>query len=630
MSIFKKIKTKSGQSLVEVLIATAVGIIFVLGTTIIANFALKSRQDSEKNQVLASLSKELLDNVKIFADANWHNIDTLATTSANHYYLNTSTSSFTAVSGEQNIVISSTTYTRYFYLDDVYRDGSGQIVESGGTLDPSTKKVTVVYGIQGSTPKSISIYVTRSKNNVFVQTDWSGGSGQTGPITSSNEKFETSGNLKIDEKGRISLNLVTQNNVYLKAIEGYNYRIYSISQTSDGGYIAGGYTSSDEAGSYDVFIVKLNSSGNIEWSKTIGGSNNDYINSISQTPDGGYIAGGSTQSYGAGLTDGFIIKLNSSGNIEWSKTIGGSSDDYISSISKTSDGGYIAGGNTTSYGAGTSDALIIKLNSSGNIEWSKAIGGSSSDYIYPISQTPDGGYIAGGNTTSYGAGLTDFFIIKLNSSGNIEWSKTIGGSNFDEFSFMSQTSDGGYIVGGRTLSYGAGSRDAFIIKLNSSGNIEWSKAIGSSNSEYIYSISQTSDGGYIAGGYIYSSGTASYYAFIIKLNSSGNIEWSKEIGDSNNYYIYSISQTSDGGYIAGGWTGSYFGTGSANAFIIKLDSYGNTLDCTNIQAINPSSASPTPTVTSPSPTVTSPSPTVTSPSPSSTSPSPQESNACQM
>jgi type II secretory pathway pseudopilin PulG len=204
----QKIKFLKGQSLVEILIAISIGIIFVLAIFIYLNFFLKSRQDSEKNQVLASLSKELLDNVKIFADANWHNIDTLATTSANHYYLNTSTSSFTAVSGEQNIVISSTTYTRYFYLDDVYRDGSGQIVQSGGTLDPSTKKVTVVYGIQGSTPKSISIYVTRSKNNVFVQTDWSGGSGQTGPITSSNEKFETSSLIDFyDFPGKIKLKL---------------------------------------------------------------------------------------------------------------------------------------------------------------------------------------------------------------------------------------------------------------------------------------------------------------------------------------------------------------------------------------------------------------------------------------
>jgi hypothetical protein len=578
MSIFKKIKTKSGQSLVEVLIATAVGIIFVLGATVIANFALKSRQDSEKNQVLASLSKELLDNVKIFADANWHNIDTLATTSANHYYLNTSTSSFTAVSGEQNILISSTTYTRYFYLDDVYRDGSGQIVESGGTLDPSTKKVTVVYGVEGSTPKSISIYVTRSKNNVFVQTDWSGGSGQTGPITSSNEKFETSGNLKIDEKGRISLNLATQNNTYLKAI---------------------------------------------------GGSSDDPIFSISQTSDGGYIAGGWTYSYEAGGVNSFIIKLNSLGNIEWSKAIGGSSDDEIYSISQTSDGGYIAVGNTLSYGAGSWDAFIIKLNSLGNIEWFKTIGGSSSDSIYSISQTSDGGYIAGGWTLNYGAGSWDAFIIKLNSSGNIEWSKAIGGSDYDYIYSISQTSDGGYIAGGRTLNYGAGSWDAFIIKLNSSGNIEWSKAIGGSDYDYIYSISQTSDGGYIVGGSTQSYGAGNWDAFIIKLNSSGNIEWSKAIGGSNIDEIASIFPTSDGGYIAGGWTRSY-GAGGYDAFIIKLDSYGNASSCTNIQAINPQISSISPTVTSPSPTVTSPSPSSTSPSPTVTSPSPQESNACQM
>jgi type II secretory pathway pseudopilin PulG len=188
-----KIKiNNAGQSLVEILVAVAVGIIFILGTVIVINFALKSGKDIEKVQTATSLAKGLLDNVKIFADSNWHNIDTLATTSANHYYLNTTSSPFTAVSGDENILVSTTTYTRYFYVEDVYRDGSGQITESGGTLDPSTKKVTVVYGWLGSNPKSISVYITRSKNNIFIQTDWSGGGGQLGPITSSNEKFDTS------------------------------------------------------------------------------------------------------------------------------------------------------------------------------------------------------------------------------------------------------------------------------------------------------------------------------------------------------------------------------------------------------------------------------------------------------
>ncbi len=188
----KKIKNNLGQSLIEILIAISVGIIFLLGTIIVANFALKSGEDTQKIQASTVLAKELMDNIKIFADSDWHNIYNLATTSANHYYLNTTSTPFSAVSGEENLTVGTTTYIRYFYIDDVYRDSSGQIVSSGGIFDPSTKKVTVVYGWLGSTPRLISFYITRSKNNVFVQTDWSGGGGQTGPITSTNNKFDTS------------------------------------------------------------------------------------------------------------------------------------------------------------------------------------------------------------------------------------------------------------------------------------------------------------------------------------------------------------------------------------------------------------------------------------------------------
>jgi hypothetical protein len=415
-------------------------------------------------------------------------------------------------------------------------------------------------------------------------------------------------------------------NTFIKVIGGLNTDyIYSIYPASDGGYIAFGATKSYGAGNWDGLIIKFNSLGNIQWSKTIGGSNDDYIWPIYQTSDGGYIAGGWTTSYGAGDSDAFIIKLNSSGNIQWFKTIGGSSADNILSISQTSDGGYIAGGFTYSYGTG-GDAFIIKLNSSGNIEWSKAIGDLGISFI---SQTSDGGYIAGGNTSSYGAGNWDAFIIKLNSSGNIQWSKTIGGSSYDVIASISQASDGGYIAGGYTQSYvSVGSEgDAFIIKLNSSGNIEWSKVIGGLYDDYIDFIYQTSDGGYIAVGGTVSYGAGNNDGLIVKLNSSGNMEWSKTIGGIGEEEATHILQILSDGYIVVGVINTY-GAGDFDGFIAKLDSSGNISNCSNIQSVNPQISSISPTVTSPSPTVNSISPTVTSPSPTVTSPSFQISNIC--
>jgi type II secretory pathway pseudopilin PulG len=177
------------------------------------------------------------------------------------------------------------------------------------------------------------------------------------------------------------------------------------------------------------------------------------------------------------------------------KTIGGSFDDMAHSIQQTSDGGYIVAGESAS------DFLIVKLNSSGNIQWAKTIGGTDYDYAYSIQQTSDGGYMVAG--WSYISSIyADFLIIKLDSLGNIqwEWAKTIDGSGYDEAFSIQQTSDGGYIVAGSSASFSS-SWDSLIIKLNSSGNIQWAKTIGGTNDDIAYSIQQTSDGGYIVAGY---------------------------------------------------------------------------------------------------------------------------------
>jgi hypothetical protein len=362
---------------------------------------------------------------------------------------------------------------------------------------------------------------------------------------------------------------------------------YSIQQTSDGGYIIAGGTYSFGAGGSDAFIVKLDSLGNVTWAKTIGGAYNDVAYSIQQTSDGGYIIAGGTYSFGAGGSDAFIVKLDSLGNVTWAKTIGGADDDWPYSIQQTSDGGYIIAGKTYSFGAGGSDAFIVKLDSLGNVTWAKTIGGAYFDVAYSIQQTSDGGYII----TGYMDGA---FIVKLNSSGNVTWAKTIGEVYFySPFAYsIQQTSDGGYImVVGR-----------YIVKLDFSGNLSWAKEI-LYLFDYAYSIQQTSDGGYI----IAAGKTDSFDAggsndvFIVKLNSSGNVTWAKTIGGVYFYiWPYSIQQTSDGGYIIAGYTSA-----EGDAFVIKLDSSGNIPGCSYISSVSPTVLSQSPTVSSSSPTVSS-------------------------
>jgi uncharacterized delta-60 repeat protein len=260
-----------------------------------------------------------------------------------------------------------------------------------------------------------------------------------------------------------------------------------------------------------------------KWQKTYGGSSDDWANSIQQTSDGGYIVAGGTNSFGAGGGgDFYIIKLDASGNKVWEKTYGGSSSDWASSIQQTSDGGYIVAGETSSFGAGNGDFYIIKLDANGNKIWEKTYGGSSHDWASSIQQTSDGGYIVAGRTNSFGAGYDDFYIIKLDANGNKIWEKTYGGSSSDWAYSIQQTSDGGYIVAGETKSFGAGEYDCYIIKLDANGNKVWEKTYGGSSSDWANSIQQTTDGGYIVAGDTSSFGAGSYDFYIIKLDANGN------------------------------------------------------------------------------------------------------------
>ncbi len=182
----------TGQSLIEILVALGVGAILIIAGTGVIIPSLRANTQADKVQVSSAFGKELLENVRVFSEGDWHNIYNLNKTSSNHYYLTTSTSPFLVISGDENIRLATTTYTRYFYVDNVGRDAGGSIQSSGGTDDPSTQKLTVVYGWSGGPTSSFSTYLTRFRNNVFNQTDWSGGSGQDGPITNANSKFSAS------------------------------------------------------------------------------------------------------------------------------------------------------------------------------------------------------------------------------------------------------------------------------------------------------------------------------------------------------------------------------------------------------------------------------------------------------
>ncbi len=402
----------------------------------------------------------------------------------------------------------------------------------------------------------------------------------------------------------------------------YDYA-YSVQQTSDGGYIVAGYTGSFGAGGWDIFLIKTYANGNVQWAKTYGGIDFDFAYSVQQTSDGGYIVAGDTRSFGAGYYDIFLIKTDANGNVQWAKTYGGTNDDRASSVQQTSDGGYIVAGHTFSFGAGSYDIFLIKTDANGNVIWAKTYGGTDYDWASSVQQTSDGGYIVAGGTRSFGAG--DIFLIKTDANGNVIWAKTYGGTSAYS---VQQTSDGGYIVAGAT-GFGAGGSDIFLIKTDANGNVIWAKTYGGISDDYAHSVQQTSDGGYIVAGHTFSFGVINVDIFLIKTDANGNVIWAKTYGGTSWDDASSVQQTSDGGYIVAGYIDS-LGAGDDNFFLIKTDANGNIGSCSIVRSVSPTVTTPSPTVTTPSLSVSSVSPTVNSVSITVTSQTPTVHEPCPL
>ena len=221
-----------------------------------------------------------------------------------------------------------------------------------------------------------------------------------------------------------------------------------------------------------------------------------------------------------------------------------------------------------------SKIAAVSAETAPEVEWDKTFGGSDSDCVYSVQQTFDGGYIVTGFTFSFGAGGFDFWLIKTDSNGNELWNKTFGGSDSDYAWSVQQTSDKGYIVAGATESFGAGDDDFWLIKTDSNGNKEWDKTFGGSNDDCAFSVQQTSDNGYILAGFTDSFGAGGRDSWLIKTDQNGNKEWDKTFGGSNNDHAHSIQMTSDNGYIIAGYTES-FGAGNEDFWLIKTDSNGD-------------------------------------------------------
>ena len=415
----------------------------------------------------------------------------------------------------------------------------------------------------------------------------------------------------------------------------------NLKNTNDNGFIIVGQTSSnnfDVSGNHggsDVWVVKINNIGIVQWQKCYGGSYHEWGSDIQQTSDGGYILCGTTSSSDGDVsgnhgstditTDIWIVKLNINGIIQWKKCFGGSFSEEANAIKQTSDGGYIVSGTTNSsdgnvsgYNGGTSDAWVLKLNSFGNIEWQKCYGDINNDSFTSVEILNDGSYYFSGTTDSYQTagshGDYDFWVVKTDGFGNVLWQKLYGGSARDYGNSLKITPDQGFVYTGETYSYNGdvlGSNnidnndsDVWVFRADNLGNILWQNSLGGTISEVGNDVVFTADGGYLVTGYTNSfNGDVSYNygyydSWIIKLNSAGNKIWERCYGGVSGDVSNSIVETADGGFVLAGCTSSndfnstisgYHGDG--DGWVVKLGPY-NGLDVLDINKFN---ISPNPT-----------------------------------
>jgi hypothetical protein len=349
---------------------------------------------------------------------------------------------------------------------------------------------------------------------------------------------------------------------------------YSVQQTDDGGYIIAGDTRSFGAGEYDVYLIKTNALGDTQWTRTPGGADAEGAYSVEQTADGGYILAGET--FGAAGPDIYLVRTDAGGDTLWTRTFGNPGDeDMANQVRQTADDGFIVVGHSWLYGPGNSDVRLIKTDANGDTLWTRTIGGTGDEEGNSVQQTADGGYIVAGATESFGTGRFDVYLIKLNGAGDTLWTKTFGDTTSDEGHSVEQTADGGYIITGATnYNGGAGQRDLYLVKTDVNGDALWTRTIGGSDDDEGSSVRQTADGGYIIAGSTLSFGAGTYDVYLVKTDANGDTLWTKTYGGSQRDLGWSVCQTTDGGYVIAAYTQS-FGAGGEDVYLVKTDSLGN-------------------------------------------------------
>lgn len=342
-----------------------------------------------------------------------------------------------------------------------------------------------------------------------------------------------------------------------------------VRQTNDGGYILGGRTCSWGGAAGDFLLIKTDSLGIEQWNRHYGGLSYERSRCTRQTFDGGFIIAGCTESYGSGSYDTWAVKTDANGDTLWTMLFGGSDEDRLTGVRETRDKGYIFTGFTYSFAPYGRNALAIKTDYFGQIEWWQTFGGSGDDFFLDVCETSQNEFMFVGTTTSYGLGGYDFYLVVTDLFGNAIWDQTYGGAGSEMCFSILPTREGTYMLHGPTSSYGAGDRDFWLVEIQPDGQQLWNQTYGGFSYDWGVLVENTHDNGFVMFGETMSFGAGDRDYWIVKTDRSGVQEWDMPVGGPNLDITWCGQPTTDGGFILGGYSESY-GAGSSDVWLVKL------------------------------------------------------------
>jgi len=348
---------------------------------------------------------------------------------------------------------------------------------------------------------------------------------------------------------------------------------YSLVEVSSGGFACTGYTMSSGAGAQDIWLVRSGVDGLAQWSQTYGGTDSDWGRSVLEVSGGGFAIAGETFSFGNGSLDVWLLRTTSDGTLLWNKTYGGVFSDSATAMVWVSTGGFAITGSTANFGASSTDIWLLRTDADGNHLWNRTYGGGSLDEGYSVVEVSTGGFAIAGYTNSYGAGSSDAWLVRTDANGNLLWSRTYGGSGWDQGFSLVELSTGGFAIAGYTYSFGAGDSDVWLLRTASDGTLLWNKTYGGAAIEYGMSVLEASPGAITIAAYTASFGAGAFDVWVLRTDLDGTLLWNQTFGGTGEDRAMEIIRVSSGGFAILGDTSS-FDAGGGDFWLLRVTEPG--------------------------------------------------------